>query len=454
MNNLKKVLIIISSLFCVLLHSQNFKGSNLVVDEIIAIVGKEAVLLSDLKTQHNEYTSSNIEISECEVLDDILFRKLLVTQAEIDSIEVDDSMVEMELENRLRYYIIQFGSQEKFEEFYGKKLTEIKDEFRQPIKEQMLVEQVKQKITMNTIVTPKEVDSYFNAIPIDQIPEIPMEYEYNQIIKTPEISAKEMESAYNKISDIRKRALDGESFGALAVLYSEDKGSASRSGSIGTVGRGQTFPEFEAAAFSLKEGEISEVVKTEAGYHIIKLNKRKGDYIECQHILITPKPLEADVVETSNFLDSLAKAINNREITFEEAAKKYSDDDTKINGGVVVNPYSGGTWFDASLVGQFGQEYSECFFVLSSMEIGEISKPVVITGSNGADTYRILFLKSRTEPHKANLKDDYNKIMLMAEQEKKEAVLADWVAKKVKKTYVYLKDEYLDCSLMQKWINN
>ncbi|MDL2240927.1 peptidylprolyl isomerase [Bacteroidales bacterium OttesenSCG-928-K22] len=435
---------------CLFFVTQTFAQQNSkVIDEVIAVVGQEMIMLSDLENQFIQYKSGFPNITKCEVLDDLLFQKLLITQAAIDSIEVNESYVEMELDNRIRYFIATMGSKEKLESFYGKSVDEIKNEFRDVIKDQMVVETVKGNITANTQITPTEVRNYYNSIPSSEIPDIPVEYEISQIIKKPVISASEMEVAYNKIVEIRERIIKGEDFSTLAILYSEDPGSASKGGSIGTVGRGDTYPDFEAAAYALKPGEISNIVKTQAGYHIIKSISRKGDYIDVQHILIIPKASPYDLYNASMFLDSVYNIINRDTISFETAARKFSDDPGKINGGIIVNPNTGNTWFDATQLGNYDPQM---FFVVDKMKVGEISRPVKMVDQDGTEAYRILYLKSRTVPHKANLRDDYNKIQTWATDDKNTKTIAKWVKSKAAKTYIFIKDEYLNCTILHKWI--
>ena len=428
----------------------NAQSEAVVVDEVIAIVGGEMIMLSDLENMYQQYKSNMPNITKCDVLDDLLFQKLLVTQAALDSVEVNESAVDMELDNRIRYFTAQFGSKEKFEKFYGKTVPEIKEEFRTAIKEQMLVETVKGNITANTKITPSEVKEYYNNLSFDEVPEIPTQYEIGQILKQPKMSSAELEEAYNKIADLRKRIVAGEDFATLAMLYSEDPGSASQGGAIGTVGRGDTYPDFEAAAFALKNGEISEIVKTEAGYHIIKMLSRKGDYIDVLHILIRPKVSPYELYNAKNYLDSVYKVFYADSMTFEAAAKKFSDDPSKINGGLLINSYTGGSMFEAN---QLNNQDPDLFFVIDKLNVGELSHPTKITTKNNLEAYRLVYLKTRTVPHKATLKDDYNTIQSLAEEEKKVKAIAKWVQNKVTNTYVFIKDGYVTCDALSKWIN-
>ncbi|PID93644.1 MAG: peptidylprolyl isomerase [Bacteroidetes bacterium] len=427
-----------------------FAQPGTLIDEVIANVGDNVILLSDVESQYIKFRMQgnidNASAIRCQILDNLLFQKLLLTQAQLDSVEISDQNVDAELDRRIRYYISQFGSKEKFEEFYDKSIVEIKEDFREIIRDQMMTEQVQATITADVKITPSEVKSYYQQLAKDSLPLINTEYQIGQIVRKPEISQKEFDIARAKIKEIRDRVMAGEKFETLAVLYSEDPGSAKEGGSIGTIGRGETYPAFEATAFNLKKGEISDIVKSQAGYHIIQMIQRKGDYVDVNHILIRPKVNPYDLQKAYDFVDSIAMVIKSDTLTFEEAAKKYSDDPGKINGGMLINPYTGSTWFSADELDP------QLFFTIDKLEVGEISKAVKMTTEEGTDAFRIVYLKTRTTPHRANLKDDYNKIQQWAQQEKEANALATWVKNKSKKTYVTIDEKYLQCPLLQKWV--
>ena len=443
---MKRILLLLTLIIPAITFAQN----NVLIDEVVANVGDNVILMSDIESQYVNYRMQgnidNASAIRCQILDNLLFQKLLLTQAQLDSVEVTDQRVDSELDRRLRYYIAQFGSKEKFEEFYDKSIFEIKEEFREIIRDQMLTEQVQQNITMDVKITPSEVKAFYNRIPTDSLPLINTEYQIGQIVRKPEISQKELDIAREKIKGIRERVMEGESFETLAVLYSEDPGSAKEGGFIGTIGRGDTYPEFEAAAFNLKNGEISDVIKSEAGYHIIQMIQRKGDYVDVNHILIRPKVNPYDLQDAFDYLDSIAGVIKSDTLSFEDAAKEYSDDPGKINGGMMITPLSGSTWFSADELDP------QVFFVIDKLEVGEISEAVKMTTEEGTDAFRILYLKARTTPHRANLKDDYNKIQQWAQQEKETNALAKWVREKSEKTYVNIDEKYLQCTILQKWV--
>ncbi len=422
-----------------------------VIDQIAAIVGSNVILKSNIESQYLQYRlQGNIEgdtSMKCQILEELLFQKLLLNQAEVDSIEVTDAQVESEMDRRLRYFISQIGSQEKLEKFYNKSILEIKEEFRDLVKSQLLVESMKSKITKDIKITPSEVKAYFKSIPKDSIPLINSEFEIGEIVKKPPITLEEKEDVKNKLRTLRKRVINGESFATLALLYSEDPGSAKKGGELGFHARGELYPEFEAAAFNLKGNEVSDIVKTKAGYHIIQLIKRKGDYINVRHILLKPEVSVLDMAKARIFLDSVANIIKNDSMTFEKAALRFSDSPDRINGGLMVNPITGDTKFEAN------QLEPDVFFIIDKLKVGEVSRPVIMTTTENNKAYRLLYLKERTLPHRANLKEDYDKIQSWALQKKQNKVIQDWIENKISDTYIKINDKYKYCKFKHHWVN-
>jgi peptidyl-prolyl cis-trans isomerase SurA len=426
------------------------RAQDKVIDEVVATVGNHVILLSDIEQQYmqmraQENFNPNAVAARCQILESMLFQKLMLNQAEFDSLKVTDEEVDGNLDSKLRYYIQQFGSRDKLEAFYKKSIDEIKVEFREPIREQLLEEQVQQKITQDIKVTPSEVKKYFNAIPADSIPTIATEYEIGELVKDPPLSPEELNAAKEKITALRTRIVKGEKFSTLAILYSEDPGSAPKGGDLGLFGRGDMYPEFEAAAFSLKKGDISDVVKTKAGYHILQLIERRGEYVNVRHILIIPKVSPMDVQKAKTKLDSIAGLIRKDSITFDKAVLKYSDKPNRINGGLMVNPATGNTRFEASQIDR------EVFFVVDKMKVGDISKPVPMTNEEGKEAYRLLYLKMRTEPHRASLKDDYSQVQEWALADKRSKTISDWIVKKISSSFVNVSDQYKTCKFNHKW---
>jgi len=420
-----------------------------IIDEVVAVVGGNYILQSDIEAQYIQFRMqggiSDARATRCQILEDLLFQKLLLNQAELDSIQVTDDQIEQTMDARFRYYIQQFGSQEKLEQFYKKSLIEIKEEFRTLVKDQLMEDEVQQKITKDLKVTPSEVRAYFNSIPHDSIPKIETEYEIGQIVREPAISKEELEATRERIKGLRERILKGESMSTLAVLYSDDPGSAKRGGEIGFMGRGQLYTEYEAAAFGLKKGEISDIIKTKAGYHIIQLIERRGEQINTRHILLMPKISDADVIKASKLLDSVARLITEKKMTFEEAALKFSDDPGKINGASMVNPATGNTRFESD------QLDPKVFFAIDKLQPGQVSKPIAMMNEEGKQTLNLYYLKSRTEPHRANLKDDYSTIQEWALTKKRNETINKWITDKIAKTYFRISDAYQDCHFQHSW---
>lgn len=421
-----------------------------VIDQIVAVIGGNVILQSDIESQYEQYLAQqgnkgNSATVKCGLLENMLFQKLLLNQAELDSVTVSDGQVESELDRRLRYYISMMGSKEKFEEFYKKSVVEFKEEMREDVRELMMVDNVQQTLTKDVKITPSEVRSFYKALPEDSIPLINSEVKMAQLVKLPPVNREEIERVKNKLQEIRYRVINGESFATLAILYSEDPGSAKQGGELGLFGRGEMFPEFEAAAFTLKKDDVSEIVKTDAGYHILQLIERRGEYVNVRHILVRPKVSPIDLAKAKVELDSISKMIKNKTYTFDEAVKKFSDDPSKNNGGLIINPMTGSPLFESD------QLDPKVFFVIDKLDKGEISQPVQFQTDDGKDAYRILYLMERSEPHQANLVLDYDRIQDWALEQKKKKALNDWIQEKMDNTYIKVNDIYNACDFRSKW---
>ena len=431
-----------------------------VVDKVVAVVGKNIILQSDIENQYIQYRLQGMAEGtgkevRARILEDLMLQKLMLNQAEMDSITVTDDQVEADMEQRIRYFIARIGSQEKLEEQFGKSMAEIKDEVRQARRDQMLQEQVQMKIMENVVVTPKEIRNFYNDIPKDSLPIIQPDYEIVQIVKRPPVSIDEKLQVKDRLYQIRKRILDGESsFSTMAVLYSEDPGSARQGGELGFAGRGVYATEFENVAFNLRDGEISDVVETQFGFHIIQLIERKGETINCRHILLTAKvPVEA-LERAQNELDSVAQLIRNGDMTFEEACKKFSDDDSKSNGGYITNAGTGGNWLSMQDLKELEPnypEYKNLAFVISRLEVGELSDPIPMTTNENTDAFRLVMVKRKTEAHQANLKDDYNLIQNWAMGKKRQEAIGKWVKDKAAKAYIRLDETYKNNDFYYDW---
>lgn len=420
------------------------------IDKIVAIVGNKTILLSDIENQKLQaqtqgYSSPNLR---CEILEDLLFQKLLLNQAILDSIEITDNEITAELNRRMQYFISQIGSEKKLEEFYNKSIVEIKDDFKEVIKDQLITQRMQSTLTGDVKITPSEIRKYFNKIPKDSLPLINTEIELEQIVLHPKVEEEQIKAIKERLEGYREQVKNGKSFSTLAVMYSEDPGSASKGGELGLVGRGDLVPEFAALAFNLKEGEVSRIVKTDFGYHIIKLEEKKGEKINCRHILLTPKVSPLKMIETKRKLDSIATLIRNDTITFKKAALYYSNDkNTKFNGGLVFNSMTSSSKFE---IGELDPATS---YAIKDLKTNEISKPFESTDENGKQVYKIVRLKSKTQPHNANLQDDYQKIQSSALEEKQSKLINNWIKTKVKTTYIKIDDDFTTCNFkIKNWI--
>lgn len=421
-----------------------------VIDRVVAVVGQNIILQSDIEAQYIQMRlqggiKGSASSIRCEILEDLLFRKLMLNQAEMDSITVTDEQVKSEVDRLISYFVSQLGSQENLEKYYNKSMSEIKEEMFRMRKDQMLVEQVQQAMLSSVEVTPAEVRKCYYDLPHDSIPMVNSKYEIAHIVKKPAITLDQKLEVKDRLYKMRKRILDGERFSTLALLYSEDPGSAKKGGELGFHGRGEFAPEFEAAAFNLRDGEISEVIETEFGFHIIQMIERRGEFVNVRHILLTVKVSPESLQEAYDELDSIAQLIRNDSLTFDEAVRQFSDEKDRISGGILVNQASGGTLFDAS---ELDQQVS---YTINRMKVGELSEPVPMKTSDNRDAYRLLYLKRKTAPHKANLKDDYTLIRDWAMQKKREDIINKWIANKSQKAYIRVIDEFKDCDFMFDW---
>lgn len=417
------------------------------LDQIVAVIGNQIIKQSDINSQLQQIQNQLKEqgdttiISPCEILEDLVFEKLMLDQAQKDSIVVSEAQVEAELDRRIRFFVLQIGSEKKLEEYYGKSINSIKDEFRTSIKNQLLTQQMQQKISGNVTVTPAEVKAFYNRFPIDSLPFVNAEVEIGQIVIEPTISKEAKAAAKEKLNTLRERILKGENFSTLAVLYSEDPGSARKGGELGLVPRGTFVPEFEAAAYNLKQGEVSKIIETEFGYHILQLIERRGEQINVRHILITPKLDGSDLLRAKNKIDSVYAILKADTLSFAEVAMRYSDDKaTKDNGGLIINPQTNTTRFEMNQIDP------SLFFVIDKLKVGEYSEPQIFQTQGGKQAYRILYLKTRTEPHRANLKDDYQRLQEAALAFKQNEITRKWISKKLQTTYLRIIPEYTTCN--------
>lgn len=445
---LKSVFAIIALL--TICNTNSYAQQSQVIDKVVAVVGSNIILQSDIEEQYMQYrmqggVKGSASSIRCEILEDQLFRKLMLNQAELDSITVTDEQIDSEVERYVRYYVSQLGSIEKLEKYYDKNIAEIRDDLHEQLKEKQLMEEVQRSIVSGVSATPSDVREFYRSIPRDSVPMVSAQFEIAELVKKPPITLDEKLAVKNELYDIRARILKGERFSTMARIYSEDPGSANKGGELGFQGRGDYVPEFEAAAFALKDGEISEVIETEYGFHIIQLIERRGDYINVRHILRTLKVSPEALQQAYDELDHIASLIRNDSITFDEAVKTYSDEADKVNGGLLVNELDGSTMFAAEDLDQ------QVSVVINRLQVGEVSDPVPMKTSDGKDAYRLLIIKKKTTPHRANLKDDYALIQQWTMQKQRQDAINKWIQAKSSKAYVKICDEYKDCDFQFDW---
>jgi peptidyl-prolyl cis-trans isomerase SurA len=428
----------------------NLMGQAGIIDEIVAVVGDKKILYSNIEQNYMQLKEQGERVDEntrCAILEQMLAQKLLLNQSEVDSIEVTDSEVEGELDSRMSYFVNTFGSQEKLEEYFNKSIIEIKKDFRTDIRDMVLIRKMRNKITEGISVTPSEVRTYYKSLPQDSLPYINAEVEYNQILIYPQSSEQAIINVREKLLDIRERISNGESFATLAVIYSEDAGSAIKGGDIGWLAKSELDPDYAKAAFALKKGGISKIVETPIGFHLIQCVDRTEDRIHTRHILIRPKVGDDEKNLAIARLDSIVRLVRLDSAKFSTEAMLHSQDkDTRVSGGQAVNPMRGGIRW---AMDEF--EPTE-YAIVNDLKVGEISDPYATLDNNGRIVFKIIWLKDRTNPHVGDLNSDYNLFKSKALQIKENEKVNEWVKEKIKTTYIRISPNFARCSFTtQDW---
>lgn len=450
MNKALKILFLGLALSGNILIVNSQESRKILIDKVVGIVGEYTILQSDIENQYLQLRMQGISDPNlrCEILKEFMEQKLLLNQAKIDSIEVSESSVEMQLEQRLAFFISQIGSQEELEEYFNKSILEIKDDLRTVLRDQMITQQMQQTITGDVTITPSEVRKFYNNLPVDSIPYIDAQVELQQIVIYPPLGEEAIFEVKERLLDLRKRIMEGESFETLAILYSEGP-SASNGGDIGFSGKGELDPAYAKEAWGLKKGGVSKIVESEFGFHIIQMVERRDDRVRTRHILMKPR-INLDARQKAmTRLDSITSYIRLDSISFENAARYYSEDKkTAVNKGLMVNPHDNSSQFDLK------QLETKDYVIARDLKLGEVSDPYESVDENKKTVYKVLKLKSRTDPHKANLKQDYMLIQNLALQEKRMKVIDEWVVEKQKETYYRIDPSFMECeSLKASWIN-
>lgn len=444
---MKKIIITIVFSFLAL-----FAFSQDVIDQIIGVVGNEIIMKSDIENQYIQlssqgYGSGSVDL-KCEILEDLLFQKLLYVQAQKDSIEVTEKEIEGEIDRRLSVFINQYGSEQKLEEYYGKPIKQIKEYFHDIIKEQLMAQRAQQKIIGDTKLTPTEVKRFYDSLPDDSIPVIETYFELSEIVIKPEFTPEDRQEVIDKLNVIREKILAGENFATMAILYSEDQGSAMNGGELGFVSKTDLVPEFAQVAFSLTSpADVSRVVETEYGFHIIQLIEKRGNMMNFRHILLKPKFKMSQLTEAEKKANEIRELIVKDSITFEAAVLKYSQGDTKTSNGKVMNPYYGNSRLTREVVEPYTRNAAQ------SLKEKEVSKAFLGTDNKGSKVIKIVRLDSYVKEHKATLKDDYQQIQQYAVEAYNSDITEKWIEKTAKHTYIRIDDSYSNCDFEFKdWI--
>ncbi len=426
-----------------------------VVDKVIAVVGDNIILKSEVDQQYAQYLvqgNKPDEDTKCHFLQNMLSQKLLTQQAVLDSITVEDDDIDSEIDRRMRTMTSRAGGQEKLEGFLGRSLIQYKDEIRPDIKEQLIAQKMQAKITEKVEVTPLEVRRFYDKFPKDSLPEFNTEVEIGEIVVYPDLTKTEKEVFKDKADALRLRIKGGDSFATLARLYSQDPGSAREGGELPFFDRQTMAKEFTSWAFKLKEGEISPVFETEFGFHFLEVLERRGEQVRARHILILPETPTPALERARVEIDSTYQKVKDGKLDFSTAASLFSDNnDTKYNGGMMLNAenvQSRTTFIPTDKLDP------KVFLTIDTMKVGSFSKPDLFTDARGKMGYRFLYLKSKIPPHKANLDQDLPKIKDAAYEDKINATVSKWFEKRRKSTYVKIDKEYHGCADLQEWLTD
>lgn len=417
-----------------------------VIDEIVWVVGDEPILRSEVEFQRLQAQSEGVKFSGdpyCVIPEKLAVQKLYLHQADLDSIIVTESDVISNVDRYMNYIITQLGSKEKMEEYFGMSSARIRENRREAERNDEIVSREQKNIIGNITVTPSEVRQYINSLPPDSIPMIPAETEVEIVTIEPQFAPEEIEAIKNRLREFSDRvSKGGESFSTLAVMYSEDRGSAKMGGELGFLGKGQLLPEFANVAFTLSDPKkVSKIVETEYGYHIIQLIEKRGDRINCRHILLKPKVSASERNQAMLRLDSIADLIRNQKMSFDDAARYYSSDkDTRNNGGLMVNQKTSTSRFQME---DLPQEVGKMVY---KMNVGEISEPFTMITSKEKEVCAIVRVKSKTKAHKASVTEDFQQLKQVVQNKKGDKILNDWIIEKQKKTYVRISENWRNCN--------
>lgn len=419
------------------------------LDRIVAIVGEEIILASDVENQYN-YLIINGEKDNgtlrCQVLDQLIVGKLLLNKAQQDSLEVSEEQVASEVDRRIKVFVDQMGSQERFEEVYGRSIEQFKADINPDIRKELLTDAQRRALVADADVTPKEVKKFFNSLNPDSIGYLPAEVQIHHIVIQPTVSDESIEQAKTLLADLQEQAINGADFAALAKSHTQEPGGRQRGGSLGWFGRGTMVPEFEEVVYQLRVGEVSKPFKTEFGYHIVRLNDKRGELLNASHILRRLGTSTTGEKEAKDSLELIRSLIESDSMSFEQAAIRFSADrQTKHCGGCISNPQTGDLRIPLDALD------ADMYFKIDVMEEGEISMPMELLQPDGTKVFHIIYLKRKIPPHAPNLEDDYQKIRDAALQTKQSEIFFEWMESAKKNIYIDIKPT--ECSeALKNWV--
>ena len=422
------------------------------LDGVATVVGKNIVLDSEIaayKLEFEQQSEGKLEISDCEMLEQIMERKLLSHHAVIDSVTVTEAEVNGRVEEKIAYFLQQLGSEEKVYTYYGfSDMADLRKEFNEVEREAFMVQRMQQKLTEEVDVTPEEVRNYYKSLEDENIlPEIGAEIELQQIVLYVEPSETETERVVSKLKEIKKDVENGSNFKMKAILFSQDPGVTQNSGLYTITRESQMVTEFKEAGFSMDEGEISDPFKSDFGYHILQVEKIKGKQRDVRHLLMQPEVTKEQENKVKDSLEQIRKDILTLKLTFDEAVQKYSEEKvTRANKGLIMNPETNDSKFDLTRMSD------PTFYArVSTLKEGEITDVFYDVTREGKKMYKIILMKSKTEAHTADLVKDYIKIQSLALQKKKEETIAKWTKEKIGDTYIKINKDYKDCDFKNNW---
>jgi peptidyl-prolyl cis-trans isomerase SurA len=444
-------LVVVGLVMCL---GTNTMAQGQLIDEIAAVVGENIIMQSEIEVEFFQLQKEIGQLNDsakCAILRQKIVERMMLTQAQWDSLPQNDERVDMELEKRVKYFASQFqGGEKEMEKYYGKTVAEIKASNRDKIKQSLLVQEMQGKILREVKVSPTDIKKFYNELDkLDSLPYYSAEVELAQLVMTPKVSKEAKQIALEKITELRARIMRGDNFGTLALIYSDDKGSAQNRGELGFFGRGDMVPEFEAAAFKLRPDSISKIIETKYGYHILQLIDRKGENINIRHILIKPQIFRTDIARTKEIMDSVLWLVKIDSLTFEQAAQKFSDDEnTKANGGFITDGNIGSTKIPLDELPK------DIYYTIEKLEPGQTTEPDLMTlpTPDKQQAWRVFYLKSQSAPHRANMRDDYQKLQALTLQRKQMLAMQNWIAKHKDLYFIQISDTYKNCNNIQEFL--